>query len=135
MRRLAFLLALLSVLPAGAEPLGRLFFTPAQRAVLDAARLQDRATDVPPPAARVILNGVVTRSDGGATVWINNQPHAGGDGPPGVTVDATGQVGVKSAAGRTVRLKVGQSLDPGSGKVDEAYRRPRPAGEKAPGGQ
>ena len=70
---------------AGAE-FGRMFFTPAQRAALDNFRKlnirsaavsdDDRDKDLvaPPPAPeRMSVNGMVRRSDGKNTVWINNR--------------------------------------------------------------
>ena len=69
-----------SIMPAAgmaAEPLGRLFFTPEQRAALDAGKLIQAPRSSRVPAARgpreVTLNGVVTRSDGESTVWVNGR--------------------------------------------------------------
>lgn len=67
-----FLLAL-AVLPAqGAEPLGRLFYTPAERATLE--RQKKAATGGGEVGAPTTLNGVVRRSSGRDTVWINGTP-------------------------------------------------------------
>ncbi len=65
---------------------GRLFYTPAQRAMLANARIH-QVTDVPkklaprealPEPAPVSFDGVITRSDGvSPTHWINGRPHAG----------------------------------------------------------
>lgn len=75
-----------------ADDLGRLFFTPSERAALDAARaaaaenppptpaitpaemaaLPEPNTAAPtPPTAPVTLNGFVKRSRGPSTVWLN----------------------------------------------------------------
>ena len=67
------------------EPLGRLFFTPAQRAQLDVARKQrarttlateraEEATSAAPTPQTITYDGVVQRSDGKSTVWINSRP-------------------------------------------------------------
>ncbi|HEV8612692.1 MAG TPA: hypothetical protein VGQ73_04215, partial [Gemmatimonadales bacterium] len=65
------------------ERLGRLFFTPAQRASLDVARSQRaRRTlateqfeqEAAPTPQTITYGGVVRRSDGKTTVWINSQP-------------------------------------------------------------
>ena len=75
--------------PAFADepPLGRLFLTPEQRAALDNARrnriraeaLAAAADKKPkiPPARSVTINGVVSRSDGESTVWVNGHPTEG----------------------------------------------------------
>lgn len=123
------LLLALAAQPSGAEqPLGRLFFTPEQRARMDQARLQQRGvrieeTAVAPPPANITLNGMITRGDGKTVVWINNkvqsveQPGHGNAGQLDIPMPDTRH---------PVRLKVGQSLDMSSGKVDETYRRKPP---------
>lgn len=110
-----------------AEPLGRLFFTPAQRNALDAGK----RVGAPPPRApeprgpqEVRLNGIVTRSDGESTIWVNGRPsdlsplpHVSvsvGTDPTSAQVRAPGVPG-----GR--KISVGQSLDTRSGVVREAY--------------
>lgn len=87
----------LLMLPATAisgstEPLGRLFFTPEQRAALDRQRLnhngngQQIATEGP-----VVINGLVRRSSGKDTVWLNGLPYEGGTYlPKGQQVGETG---------------------------------------------
>jgi hypothetical protein len=73
----------------------------------------------------VTLNGVVRRSDGATTIWVNNQPvhedFRDVDVLPGsITREA---VAVQlPGSGRRVKLKVGQSVDSSSGAVEESYR-------------
>ena len=64
---------------------GRLFYTPSQRAMLNDARLR-KLTNQPNPSAAaptlpapapVSFDGVITRSDGVATHWVNGRPHVG----------------------------------------------------------
>ena len=60
---------------------GRLFYTPAQRHMLVSARAH-KVTEIqksyaPLESAPVSLDGVITRSDGVATHWINGRPHVG----------------------------------------------------------
>jgi len=64
---------------------GRLFYTSAQRNMLNEARTH-QVTDLPrmstsvsspAPSASVSFDGVITRSDGIATHWINGRPHVG----------------------------------------------------------
>jgi hypothetical protein len=116
LRRIALLLLFTlgtggaSLAAAPADP-GRLFYTPAQRAQLEAARVrnvtQDRQAEaaLAPPPER--FDGVVIRSDGASTHWVNGQP----------------QVGASGVAG----LKPGQIR--ADGKVYEPYQvqRPHPA--------
>lgn len=144
MKHFSFLMALgawaLAASPARAEePLGRLFFTPEQRARMDVARQQERNVrideeDSAPQSASLHLNGVITRSDGKSTVWINNRIQ--NNGSPAATVGKGGEVRVATPdAKKPVRLKVGQSFDMSSGQVEEAYLRPSPvpaAGKEAP---
>src|SRR5262245_40987901 len=84
-RFVATVLVLCAAGPASAD-LGRLFFTPAQRATLDNARKQNTRiesgtekapTPAPPLPQDVSVNGVVRSSDGKSTVWLNNRPVTG----------------------------------------------------------
>lgn len=110
-----------------AEPLGRLFFTPAQRSALDAGkRIGETASRAPEPRGpqEVRLDGVVTRSDGESTVWVNGRPSDLSPLPHvGVAVGAdpaSAQIRVPGISGGR-RISVGQSLDTRSGVVREAY--------------
>jgi hypothetical protein len=124
-RALALVFALLIFLPVKAQDVGRLFFTPEQRAALDArrkARVPDKPAAVPlivSPTTR--LDGYVRRSDGRSTVWVN-----------GASVDDTApqgdgrvSVGVGDSRAR-VQLKPGEVLDRGSGEVTDVLG---PSGE------
>ena len=70
-----FLAAGALVAPALAQtqaPLGRLFFTPEKRQLLDRQRdLNVQAQQETPEDPTLTINGVVTRSSGKRTVWIN----------------------------------------------------------------
>ncbi len=140
-----------------AEPLGRLFFTPDQRATLDTARskktrvnLETEATVEKPPAPPapevVTYGGLVRRSDGKATIWLNNQAINEKDVRSGTTlvgrVRPDGSVTVQSPqSGRSVDLKVGQSAELLSGTVQENYTlrgsiaKPEPKPEDKPAGK
>jgi hypothetical protein len=122
-----------------AEPWGRLFFTPSQRAALDAGKQISKPATVRAVAPRgpraVMLNGVVTRSDGESAVWINGH-EAGGKSVSGVSAStfATDPTSAQLRVGggqKSVRMRVGQQLDPASGKVLEPYQLPAP-GATAP---
>lgn len=122
-----------------AEPLGRLFFTPAQRSALDAGkRIGETTSRTPKPRGpqEVRLDGVVTRSDGESTVWVNGRPsdlsplpHVGvavGTDPASARIRVPGISGAR-------RISVGQSLDTRSGVVREAYAPNAPVeGARAP---
>jgi hypothetical protein len=120
--------------------LGRLFFTPAQRNTLDAGKQLDRPKQAGPavrgPRA-VTVNGIVTRSDGESTVWVNGAP-AGTSGRGAAPITATPS-GSASARVRVLdsnaRLRVGQTLDRRTGKVSESYEnKPVTAAPAAPAG-
>lgn len=89
------------------ETLGRLFFTPAQRAVLDYRRHQPLPKVRKEEDAPVIVNGRVLRSSGAGTVWINGIAE---DRRSEDDADAR-HVTIERSGGR-VRVKVGQTLDP-----------------------
>lgn len=112
-----------------AEPLGRLFFTPAQRNALDAGKTvgEPRTARTPVQASgprELRLDGVVTRSDGESTVWVNGQ--ASDLAPPpriGVAIKsdpAAARIKVQGKPG-TRTIRVGQSLDTRTGDVREGY--------------
>ena len=113
------LLAPVSTLAAQQE-LGRLFYTPEQRAQLETARTQpamqhgskhtENTTGAPPATVR--FDGMVIRSDGTTTRWV----------------DGKSQIGTSSISG----LKPGQIR--ANGKVYEPYQvlRPLPTDPAAP---
>ena len=114
------------VLNVAAEPLGRLFHTPEQRALLNTARktmpMNAGGEAETPSAPDFALKGVVTRSDGKRSVWLNGRMEHGTTRPG---AQERNQVQVQLPAGAT-ELKVGQSIDPATGRVTESYRRPPP---------
>jgi hypothetical protein len=134
-----------------ADPTGRLFFTPQQRAILDAARVRSPVPEPeltpapvvaqpelpPPPPARVTVNGIVRRSDGSETLWVNDKVLQNRQMTGGVAVGGVdgNRVSVRLPEGGSVSVKVGQTVEPSSGKVTETYRdRPsRAVRDTAPG--
>jgi len=114
---------------AGAE-LGRLFFTPAQRAALDSARKQnvrtelgnDNPQETAPLPQNITINGLIRRSDGKTTVWVNNRAVTEQQ-PNGVNVvpyKNDNRVKLTTPdSGHSVDLKVGQTLELNSGTVQE----------------
>ena len=105
-------LALTAATAVDAEGLGRLFFTPEQRAQLEYSRQQDdHASDNP---RSLTVNGIVQKHGGERTAWINGVPQAVGRSdektPESVPVPLPGQ-------NKSVKLKVGQRvlLSPSAG--------------------
>ncbi|MES9843044.1 MAG: hypothetical protein ABW131_00240 [Candidatus Sedimenticola sp. 6PFRAG5] len=122
--------------------LGRLFTSATDRASLNKLRNADvvqvsgdgireeKRIDVPDKpeesAVDLILNGVVIRSDGQKTIWINGQQVKPGAGVDNVHIfggaDSNSHIVVGAPGKRAVKLKPGQRLDSGSGQVQESYR-------------
>jgi len=125
MNRFLLLLACTLAAPAlQAQELGRLFFTPDQRAALDArrkARVPDRpnAPTVVSPTTR--LDGYVKRNEGPSTVWVNGDPllETSPEAPRiGANRRDDGRVSVPvGESGARVGLRPGETLDRGSGEV------------------
>jgi hypothetical protein len=91
---------------------GRLFYSPEQRAQLEAARdrnvTQTRQASPNVTPAPLRFDGMVIRSDGKSTSWVNGRPQVGATGVKG--------------------LKPGQIQ--ADGRVYEPYQVLRPATEK-----
>lgn len=151
-------LSLTGNLAQAAEPLGRFFFTPAQRAQLDVARSQksratlasepsDEAAAAPLPEI-LTYGGFVRRSDGKSTIWLNNR--AVQDQQPIEGLAVTGRVKSNGdvtlqvpQTNRNIELKAGQSVDLGTGVIEEPFARqvtapkpePKPAGPESAAGK
>ena len=134
---LLLIAALMSLLPVAhaADAIGRIFFTPAQRAQLDLARSQKivatQTKDELIPEF-VTYSGIVRHSDGKATVWVNNRAMSDAElstaQPLTGRIDRSGQILLQAPQGAgSLQLKVGQSAELLSGRVDEAYAMPRAA--------
>lgn len=120
----------------GAQPIGRLFFTPLERAQLDVARTQKQpppqlasVEPVPPPpsAQTVTYGGIVRRSDGKSMLWINNRLVDEKEALAGLNI--RGRVRPDGAVtlqvpqtGATIDVKVGQSVEVLTGKVAETRK-------------
>jgi len=138
MRYLLILLMLSPAAALAAEPFGRLFTTPAERATLDHLR-QTRKIEpvnvdptqeiielapVVPPA--ISVQGYVKRSDGKkGTVWINGQPVQESSSADGVEVGKLpkngNQVQIKvPGLDKNLKLKAGQTYDPETNSVSES---------------
>lgn len=138
MQRLVMLALMTSPVCEATEPLGRLFFTPNERVELDRARHLPPAI-APKPTVRIVaptpvappllapnivtVNGIVQRSDGSSTVWINNQPLAEHEVPGSATIKARGADAITVALPKAhgVEVKVGQTVNSRSGEIKESY--------------
>lgn len=75
-RRLASLLMFVAA-AAAAETLGRLFFTPEQRAALERQRQSGRSGLLAEEAPSIRLDGVMIDASGRTTVWRNGRADVG----------------------------------------------------------
>ncbi len=116
---------LLGATDAAAQEFGRLFFTAEQRAALDArrkARVPDKPAATPQAESPVTrVNGAVRRTGGRSTVWVNGEAIPEGSQPEGAELarDAgASRVTIPAGEGaQPFKLRVGESLDRGSGEV------------------
>ena len=125
-RRLAsrWLLAI-AVLVVGAgravaeEELGRLFFTPERRELLDRQRaLNTLESQVITEDPQIIVNGQVRRSSGKRTTWINGQAQNDIETRTGVIAHPAAQgheqVIIESGEDPKTPVRVGQTLNRGT---------------------
>ena len=108
--------------PAGSEELGRLFFTPERRQILDRQRqfnIQERKEIPEDPT--LTINGVVTRSSGKRTVWINGAAQEDEDTSSGVVASAKGKnpgrVIVRAGEGPAAEVGVGETVNRDTGEA------------------
>lgn len=106
------------------EALGRLFFTPERRQALDRQRqLNVQEKNEVPDDPMLTINGVVSRSSGKRTVWINGMAQNERDTQSGITVtqnpkepgklilQAEESPAGKARVGDTVNRNTGESTD------------------------
>ncbi len=133
----------------GAE-LGRLFTTPQERAALDKLRREgpkpvaapeelappEQPEQIPEatPPQPITVNGLVRRSDGANTVWINGVNSLEGEfDSQGFQVDPRrihGDRVTVTVSGRPVRsieMRPGQTFDPAMGRMGDVYQVPQEA--------
>ena len=124
------------------DSLGKLFFSPAQREALDAGKRifikraeQGQAAPAKPRVPDVAVNGVVTRSDGERTVWVNGQAFHN-ESPDGIRVrtnpnrPASTSISIPQTQ-KTADVLVGQQLDVVTGRIQNQVSRDPPV-EPAP---
>ena len=122
---IAAAMVLLGAGPAAAQELGRLFFTPEQRAAMDARR-KARLPDTPAAAAAspiTRIDGSIKRSGGKSTVWVDGTAVPEGTQPDGLRLrrgDDPSRVSVTVGEdGRRIELRVGQTMDRATGEVKD----------------
>jgi len=124
LRMMPGLLSLALLAPAfaaDAPELGRLFFTPERRSTLERQRTLNVQEAQSLQGTSMSLDGVVYRSSGKATVWVNNQAQTEGEssrtgvtatispGTPGSALLAPGEE-------TPARLKVGETINRATGE-------------------
>jgi hypothetical protein len=138
-------LALQATGAAATEPLpslGRLFMTPEWRASLERQRQHNIQETRSLESGNMRLDGVVVRSSGKSTVWVNNRPQTESAvnmgvlatparQQPGRAILSTGVAGAEEP----VDLKVGESInratrETDSGLTDGDIRVHRPASRR-----
>jgi len=129
--RLAYLLFLLLIIfsqSVRAQGLQRLFMTAQERAALDAERVKPppppppTATEVSPPRY-ITFDGLVTRSNGPSTVWINGSSKLT---QPAFTVELDERTElsvpiVLSKSKQTIQLKPGQTVNTLDGTIKDNF--------------
>jgi hypothetical protein len=124
--RLALLLLTTTLAGAAvAEPLGRLFLTPERRAALERQRetnTQEREQQSV-EGDTMSLDGVVTRSSGHSTVWVNGRPqneNAAGTGVrAGVSAHAPARAVLTTGEEAPTELRVGESINRATREKDD----------------
>jgi len=106
----ALVVALCCASGAAAAPLGRLFFSAEQRGALE-HRWQLDAGNARAGDAKPALNGLVWRSSGRSTIWINGVPLYQKSAPISLGQDRRdpAQVDLRLAGRRPLRLRVGET--------------------------
>jgi hypothetical protein len=107
---------LLSTAPVSAEELGRLFLTPERRAALERQRLLNiQETQQVIEGATLTVSGVVQRSGGKATTWVNGTPQDDKNAATGVRVEIDrsnpGKTTVVAGEESPASLKVGEAIN------------------------
>jgi hypothetical protein len=114
------------LVPAMAEDtqsLGRLFFTPERRASLDRQRMSNIQEAQSLRGTTMSLDGVVYRSSGKATVWVNRQAQTEGESArTGVTARVSpktpGSALLAPGEETPAQLKVGEAMNRATGERD-----------------
>jgi hypothetical protein len=106
------------------NPLDRLFFTPERRQQLDRQREMNTLDSQQAPAdPMVTVDGIVTRSSGKRTAWINGSPQHEADTRSGVIVRTTrghpGKVVVRTDSSPAAKARVGETVNSSTGQAQD----------------
>ncbi|MDO9448993.1 MAG: hypothetical protein Q7J21_00800 [Rugosibacter sp.] len=109
---------------AASTPLGRLFFTPEKRLALERQRLFNIQETQTLEGATMSLDGIVQRSSGKSTVWINGRAQDEHDAArTGVTVRLTpkdpGRAQLSPGEESPTQLKVGEAINRATGERND----------------
>ena len=95
--------------------IGKLFFTPDRRATLDGQRQLDVQQARVLEGDKLSVDGVVKRSSGKSTVWINGVAHhdrtVASEVQPRISDRNPGRVVLQAGDGPPASLRVGQSIN------------------------
>lgn len=118
------LLIATAALVQASPPLGRLFHTPEQRQELDRQRsFTQRVAPAASAEHRFTVNGIVTRSSGRKTLWINHTPLSDGRVDADLLVSASpdtpSRVLIQGPPFMAVTTRVGETFDRSSGAISD----------------
>lgn len=107
--------------PADAAELGRLFFTPERRAILERQRTLNIQEAQTLQGTTMSLDGIVYRSSGKATVWINRQAQTEGEASrtgvsAAVSAKTPGSALLTPGEEEPAKLKVGETINRATGE-------------------
>lgn len=117
---LAWLMALFLAPPiaTSAEPLGRLFFSPEQRVALDQQRWEEPENGEPQENT-IRFDGVVLRSSGRNTYWLNGKTQNEKRRAIAEIVPGNSKTAPEARVpmpGAPIRIRIGEAVNPSSGE-------------------
>jgi hypothetical protein len=105
------------------DQLGRLFLTPERRAVLEQQRQFNIQEQQTLQGSTMSLDGIVVRSSGKQTVWINGRTQNDNSKDLGVTTRISpanpGNAGIEAGDGASTRLHVGQKINRATREISD----------------
>jgi len=123
---------LITPLMAADQTMMRIFYTPAERAQIDANRTiqdnpQQQAPSVVPQTANIELKGYVKRQGQPDVVWVNDKNTLKSNKPLSdvkvIKVQKHGKVKLRVTGEGSIRLKPGEILSRSKNKTIEAYEK------------
>ncbi len=117
------MLALTGASAQANDELGRLFFTPERRQLLDHQRQFNVQERTPTEAQTLTINGVVTRSSGKRTGWVNGLVVEENNGASDINVvpmrKNPGHVVVQAGKSAPTSAKVGDTVHSDTGETTD----------------